>query len=73
MKCTGYMEILEKTENYIESRDYISWERFFTAKLVEISDKTYLKYSKSKLNTAYLNEKVEAKVLNQMKGISLKK
>jgi len=38
--------ILESPEDYIESRLYFSWERFFTSKLVELTKNGYLQYSK---------------------------
>ena len=36
--------ILEEPSDYIESRKYFSWERFFTALLIEKSQDTYLRY-----------------------------
>jgi hypothetical protein len=35
--------LLEQPEQYIESREYFSWEQFFTAKLIEYTKNTYLK------------------------------
>lgn len=48
--------ILEKPENYINNEEYFSWERFFTKMLIEKTKGTYLKYSKSKLDEAYLHD-----------------
>ncbi|MCR5126352.1 MAG: hypothetical protein K6B43_14340 [Treponema sp.] len=50
-----------------------SWEQFFTALLTKISDGTYLKYSKKKLNPNYLAEKIRNVILNSeiMKGVEL--
>ena len=45
-------EILEKPEKYIDSKEYFSWERFFTKLLVTRTEDTYLKYSKAKLVSA---------------------
>ena len=61
--------ILAEPSDYIESREYFSWERFFTALLVEKSQDTYLKYSKGELNPAYLRETVKSQILSQMDRI----
>ena len=49
--------ILEEPSSYIESREYLSWERFFTALLTERTKGTYLEYSKRKLNPAYMQKR----------------
>ena len=41
----------------------MSWERFFTSLLVNKTKDTYLRYSKSKLNEAYKNQKIQEKIL----------
>ena len=46
-------DILENTFNYADSKLYASWEQFFTAKLVEITNETIYKYNKHKLNEIY--------------------
>lgn len=46
--------MLEEPENYIDSAEYFSWERFFTKLLMERTEETYLKYSKSKLYNLYI-------------------
>lgn len=63
-------DILEHPEDFIESQKYFSWERFFTALLVEYTQDSYLKYSKSNLNEAYLLEKVKQAILSVMEGVS---
>ena len=57
---------MENPSDYIESQEYMSWERFFTALLVDKTKDTYLKYSKSKLNDAYKNKKIQEKVLKEI-------
>ena len=64
-------EILEHPEDWIESSEYFSWERYFTALLVKDTHESYLKYAKKQLNPAYLLEKVSSKILSVMKGIDL--
>ena len=66
MKDKTVEEILDNPSDFIESKDYMSWERFFTALLVDKTKDTYLKYSKSKLNDAYKNKKVQDKILQEV-------
>lgn len=63
--------ILQHPENYIESKDYFSWERFFTSQLIQYTQNNYLKYTKKQLNPVYLQEKIADKILAIMKGIDL--
>lgn len=56
--------MLDFPENYIESSEYMSWERFFTAYLIDETNDTYLQYSKTKLNSSYLNDKVKSKIID---------
>ena len=57
-------EILEKPYAYIDSKDFFSWERFFTALLVDKSRKTWYEYSKHKLNPVYLQGKCRNQILS---------
>ena len=59
-------EIIENPSQYIDSKDFMSWERFFTALTIEKTKNTYLHYSKSKLNEAYKNPKVQDKIIKQI-------
>lgn len=56
---------------FVESREYLSWERFFTAVLIEATKDTYLAYAKRKLNVAYLGQPVETLILGQMGKVEL--
>ena len=49
-------EMIEHPEEYIESENYFSWEQFFTAKLVEETQGSWLRYDKARLNPAYLQK-----------------
>ena len=40
--------ILEQPEDYIDSKEFFSWERFFTRLLVNETMDSYLQYSKKK-------------------------
>ena len=64
-------EILHSPSEYIDSQKYFSWERFFTALLIDRTQNTYLKYAKKTLNTTYLNEKIREKILNVMEKVEL--
>ncbi len=48
--------ILEATSEYVESSQYISWERFFTDLLINITKDTMYPYSKHHLVPYYLSE-----------------
>ena len=63
--------MLEEPENYIDSAEYFSWELFFTKLLMERTEETYLKYSKSKLNSNYLHEKNKEKIVNRIQGVKI--
>lgn len=59
----------ENPEDYIDSKLYFSWERYFTKILMEKTKDSYLKYSKSKLNETYLHEKNRRVILESLEGI----
>lgn len=63
--------ILENPEDYIDSREFLSWERFFTKLLTDKTEGSYLKYKKSALNESYLHEKNKKKILGSIKGVKL--
>lgn len=64
-------EILRRPDEQIESRDYFSWERYFTEKLVQSTRNTFLKYTKKHLNPVYLQKKIRDQVLSVMENIDL--
>ena len=57
----------------MESQQYFSWERYFTAVLMQKTVDSYLKYTKSKLNPVYLQEHEKKAVLSEMSRIQLDK
>ena len=71
LKNSRIREILEDPSEYVESKNYFSWERFFTAVLIEQTKDTYLTYAKRKLNPAYLSVSVKKSILEQMNKIQL--
>lgn len=58
--------ILDAPSEYIDSKKFFSWERFFTDLLVKKSNGTYLQYNKQSLNKAYLQEKAKQKILESL-------
>ena len=60
---------LENPSEYIDSIDYFSWERYFTALLVEKTKDGYLQYSKTKLNPNYLQKNIQEKVIAHIHGV----
>ena len=64
-------KILDDPSEYVESREYFSWERFFTAVLIEETKNTDLAYAKRRLNPSYLNDAVKGSILEQIKKIKL--
>jgi len=62
--------ILQKPEDYIESKDFVSWERFFTALLIDKTKTSSVwSYTKKKLSKSYLSSKVINSVKKFMKLI----
>lgn len=64
-------ERLEHPEDYIESKEFFSWERYFTAEIIRNTQDSYLKYSKKQLNPVYLQKRISNKILTIMKIINL--
>lgn len=63
--------ILNAPSEYVDSKEFFSWERFFTDLLVKKSCGTYLQYNKRSLNKAYLQEKIKNKIVDNMLPIKL--
>ena len=62
--------ILDKPEEYIDSREYFSWEQFFTKLLMAETRDTFLQYHKNKLNSNYLQEFYVEKIKKCLAGLS---
>jgi hypothetical protein len=57
--------VLKNPSEYVDSREFESWERFFTQLLVSATSNTEHRYSKQKLDGYYLQEKQVRKILEQ--------
>lgn len=66
LRDTSIKDVLDNPSDYIDSKKYMSWERFFTSFLIDKTKNTYLQYSKSKLNDVYKTPKVRDKVLKEI-------
>lgn len=72
LKDMEVAQILQTPSDYIDGKDYFSWERYFTALLTEKTAGTYLNYTKKTLNEAYLRDGVKNAILGQMQKVELK-
>lgn len=57
-------DILQHTEDFAESSEYFSWERFYIKLIVSETKDSYLQYTKSKLNECYLNSNEKEAILS---------
>ena len=58
--------VIENTYDYADSKHYPSWERFYTAYLIERTKDTVLHYNKARLNEAYLTDGNLGKIRAQL-------
>lgn len=58
--------MLENPSSYIDSSKYFSWERYFTSLLISVTEHTPFKYTKSKLNRAFLSAKVMRRIIQDI-------
>lgn len=63
VKDSDIHRIMEDPGEYVESEKYMSWEKYFTALLMDKTKDSYLKYEKAKLNEAYKSEKIANKIV----------
>lgn len=63
---SAVQELLARPQDYIESREYFNWERFFTHILTHYTKDTYLHYNRHKLNSAYLHDRARDAILAVM-------
>lgn len=68
--CDPEWEEFAIPENYIDSSKYVSWERYFTDLLTNVTkDTEYKKYSKHSLEDFYLHDKSVQKIRDTIKGV----
>ena len=71
LKDAEIVQILQTPSDYIDSKKYFSWERYFTELLTEKTSRTYLNYTKKTLNEAYLNDGTKNAILRQMRKLKI--
>lgn len=71
LKKSTVKEMLSDPSKYIESEKYFSWERFFTAFLIEETKDSFMAYAKRKINPVYLEKSTKEAILKQMNKIRL--
>lgn len=59
--------ILADTSEYVESREFFSWENFFEHLLIKSTEHTHFQYAKSSLNSIYLIEENSNKIAEEIK------
>ncbi len=57
-------DIVNNTEDYVESAEFFSWEQYYTKLLVDETKDSYLHYNKSALNENYLHKKEKNALLD---------
>lgn len=62
-------DILNAPCEYVDSKEFFSWERFFTDLLIKKSHGTYLQYNKRSLNKAYLQDKIKNKIIDAISSL----
>ena len=61
-----FIAYLQNPEEYIDSKEYVSWERYFTDLLIESTSKNFIwAYSKKRLTKAYF----APRIVNAVKAI----
>lgn len=71
LKDAEITQILQIPADYIDSKEYFSWERYFTKLLTEKTAGTYLNYTKKTLNEGYLNDGIKNAILSQISKVKL--
>lgn len=70
--CNPESDEIIHIENYAESSEYFSWERYFFDFLIQqTASLHYAKYSKDKLNNWYLDEPASTKILSVMRALKI--
>lgn len=67
---SGLIEVdsncIDKTYDYADSKEYSSWEQFFTSYLISLTQDTVKKYSKNRLSQYYCSDVNISKIAEQL-------
>ena len=66
LRDNDLQDILARPFDYIDGREYFSWERYFTALLIDKTDGSWMRYSKAKLNPVYLQGRCRESIIAVM-------
>lgn len=66
IKTQDIISILETPSEYIESKDYFSWEKFFEDYLIQNTVNTPFQYAKKEINPIYLNNNNSRKIIAEI-------
>lgn len=66
IKKSDIRSVLENPSEYIESKDYFSWEQFFENYLASNTVNTHFQYAKKEINLVYLNENNSKKIITEI-------
>ena len=63
--------ILNSPSDFIESKEFFSWEQYFTRLLTDNTQNDHLRYNKSRLNESYLGSYNKQHILHVMDRIEM--
>lgn len=66
IKASDLVSVLDNPSDYIESRDFFSWENFFEDYLVRNTVNTHFQYAKKEINPIYLSENNSKKIMAEI-------
>lgn len=66
IKTQDIISVLETPSEYIESKDYFSWENFFEDYLIQNTVNTPFQYAKKEINPIYLNNNNSRKIIAEI-------
>lgn len=66
IKVSDLVSVLENPSEYIDSRDYFSWENFFEDFLIRNTLNTPFQYAKKEINPIYLNKNNSKKITEEI-------
>lgn len=69
VKGKELVTMLENPSDFIESKDFFDWEKYFTKCLIDNTTNTPFNYQKKRLNKIYLLEENQNRIIEEIKSI----
>lgn len=66
------IKILSHPEEYIDSKQFLSWERYFTKLLIDYTSGTHMEYTKKRINTFYTIPENSTKIIDEISNGNIK-